>query len=154
MKQPRLPTTQVLARDSSRLGRLRPGEEDRTKIITVKTCRACTAGLFDDDNFCRWCGAPQYGDLTVSRRSHISLTSLYQIAPSDQMRPISTYHTVSGPLVRAITENMSASLTAQSRQRYVQTVIQALVSIPIWLVFVLLSPFDAYLAAKNITKGV
>jgi hypothetical protein len=48
---------------------------------------------------------------------------------------------------------VSATLTVPRRDRFLRSVIQALVSIPIWLIFVLLSPFDAYAAAKNVTKG-
>jgi hypothetical protein len=63
---------------------------------------------------------------------------------------ISPYHSVSGPLVRAIADNLTANLRSQRRERFVRRVIQALVSIPIWLVFVLLSPFDAYAAAQTL----
>jgi hypothetical protein len=36
--------------------------------------------------------------------------------------------------------------------RVVRAVVQALVSIPIWLMIVLLSPVDAYVAAKSISR--
>lgn len=153
MKQPRSPTTQRLARDSSQMEGARIWDEDPTRTMSAKMCRVCGAGLLENDNFCRRCGARQTSDLGANRRSHIRLTSLHQIpSPDPTCSPIALYHPVSGPLVRAIAETVSANLTSQRRKRFVRRVIQALVSIPIWLVFVLLSPFDAYAAAKNVTK--
>ena len=154
VKQPRPPTTQRMARDSSPMGGVPTGDEDRTKTMAVRVCRACCAGLLENDNFCRWCGARQNRDLTVYRGSQFSFTSLHQKPSSDHTRSLMTsYHPVSGPLVQAIAENVSANLSSQRRDRVVRRVVLALVSIPIWLLFVLLSPFDAYTAARNVTKG-
>jgi hypothetical protein len=114
----------------------------------------CGEGLPEGNNFCRWCGARHEGDLKVRPQSQTRLTSPHLIPSPEKRRAFnSPYHPVSGPLVQAIAENVSATLTLQRRDRFLQNVIQALVSIPIWLMFILLSPFDAYAAAKNVTKG-
>lgn len=149
-KQPGSPTAQI-----SRSEQLRMGDEDLTETSVLTACRTCGAGLPESNNFCRWCGAHQEGDLKVRRQSQTRLTSPHLIHSPEQRRAFnSPYHPVSGPLVQAIAENVSSTLTLQRRDRLVQGVIQALVSIPIWLMFVLLSPFDAYTAAKNVTRGV
>lgn len=147
LKQPRSPTTQL-----SRSEYLRTLDEDRTKTTVLTACRTCGTGLLEGNNFCRWCGAPRKSDLTV--RLQTSLTTPHPVHSPEQRGGFnSTYHLVSGPLVEAIAENVSSTLTLQHRDRFLQCLIQALVSIPIWLMFVLLSPFDAYAAAKNVTKG-
>lgn len=149
LKQPRSPTTQL-----SRSEYLRTGDEDRTKTTTLTACAACGVGLLEGNTFCRWCGARRESDLTVRLRPHTSLTSLHQIrSPQQRCAVNSLCHLVSGPLVKAIAENVSATLTVPRRDQFLRSVIQALVSIPIWLIFVLLSPFDAYAAAKNVTNG-
>lgn len=149
LKQPRPPTTQP-----SRSEYFRAGDEDGTKTAALTACRKCGTGLHERNNFCRWCGARQESDLTVRLRSQTSLTSTHSIPSPEQRRAFnSPYHLVSGPLVKAIAENVSATLTLPRRDRFLQGVIQALVSIPIWLMFVLLSPFDAYAAAKRVTRG-
>ena len=154
MKHRRPPTARQLTRHSSEMEGVRAGDEDRTKTMAARACRVCDTRLLEHDSFCRWCGARQTIDLGTNGGSHIRITSLHQIPSGDQMRsPICPYHPVSGPLVRAIADNVSANLTSQRRERVVRRVIQALVSIPIWLVFVLLSPFDAYAAAKSVTTG-
>jgi len=153
MEQWRGPARQ-LARDLSQTEVDRTGDEDPTKTMAVRACRVCGSGLPEHDSFCRWCGARQTGDFGANRRSHIRHRSLHQVPSPDQApSPTSRYHPVSGPLVTAIAENLEANLASQRRERFVRRVIQALVSIPIWMVFVLLSPFDAYATAKNVTKG-
>jgi hypothetical protein len=120
----------------------------------IRSCGRCGAGLLEGSNFCRWCGARHDGDLTAGLRSQTSLTFPHPIISPEQRPPVNlAYHTVSGPLVKAIGDNVSSTLKLQHQDRFVRGLIQALVSIPIWLMFILLSPFDAYAAAKNVIRG-
>jgi hypothetical protein len=61
------------------------------------------------------------------------------------------YRRVSGPLVSAVVAGVSAN-SPQSYGRFMKRAILALISIPIWLIIVLLSPLDAYAAAKNLLR--
>lgn len=61
------------------------------------------------------------------------------------------YHKVSAPLVEAVTAGITANSFGKSQNRFVRQTFSLLLSIPIWLMIVLLSPFDAYLAAKHIS---
>jgi hypothetical protein len=61
------------------------------------------------------------------------------------------YRRVSGPLVSAVVSGVSAN-SPQVSNRFTQRAVFALISIPIWLIIVLLSPFDAYAAAKNLSR--
>lgn len=147
LKKPRSPTTKL-----TRCEYLDTGDEDRAKTMVVTACRTCGVRLHEGNNFCRWCGAPQASDLTV--RLQTSLTTPHPVHLPEQCCGFnSTYHLVSGPLVKAIAETVPATLALQRRDRFLQGVIQTLVLVPIWLMFVLLSPFDAYAAARNLTKG-
>jgi hypothetical protein len=61
-------------------------------------------------------------------------------------------HRVSGSLIGALTNGVSASATDYPLNRGVRRVIAVLISIPIWLIIILLSPLDAYTAAKAVTN--
>ena len=149
MKQPRSPTKQL-----SRAQNLRTGDEDQTKTANLTACGTCGVAHCEGNNFCRWCGARIGSDFTVKLRPHTSAT-LHQLSSLEGRHTFgSPYHLVSGPLVKVIADNVSTPLTLQRRDRLLRSVIRAVVLIPIWLVFVLLSPFDAYAAAKTVTATV
>jgi hypothetical protein len=132
-------------------------DPDMAVTVSIKACGACSGGLLEQDKFCRWCGAPQTRSLIPAavcqdRVSSASLslytTSALNRAGADA-RP---YRRVSGPLVHALVAGMSRDRSTEPIGRVVRTVVQALVSIPIWLMIVLLSPVDAYVAAKSISR--
>ena len=62
------------------------------------------------------------------------------------------YHKVSGPLVEAVAIGIAANTFGKFQNHFVRQSFSLLLSIPIWLMIVLLSPFDAYIAAKNISS--
>ncbi|HEX5734873.1 MAG TPA: hypothetical protein VF131_18730 [Blastocatellia bacterium] len=127
------------------------------ETVTVKACNACRGGLLERDKFCRWCGSPQTHSLSPladcqDRPSSLSL-SPYTTSALKQAGVISRpYGRVSGPLVRALVEGVSGGRSTEPGGRVVRSMVQALVSIPIWLMIVLLSPIDAYVAAKSISR--
>ncbi len=130
---------------------------DMAVTIPVKACSACCGGLLDCDKFCRWCGAPQTHSLIPAAvpQERVSSASLspYTTSALDRAgvdaRP---YRRVSGPLLHALAAGMSRDRSSEPRGRVVRAVVQALVSFPIWLMIVLLSPVDAYVAAKSISR--
>jgi hypothetical protein len=64
------------------------------------------------------------------------------------------YRRVSGPLVNAVVTGALAAPSADNQSAFIKRVILALISIPIWLIIVLLSPLDAYAAVKNLAGQV
>lgn len=137
------------------------------ETLTVKACNACRGGLLERDKFCRWCGSPQAHSLRPladcqDRVPSLSLSpyttsALNREAPNqatpNQATPASrTYSSVSGPLVRALIAGVSGGRSTEAEGRVVRSIVQALVSVPIWLMIVLLSPIDAYVAAKSISR--
>lgn len=132
------------------------------ETLTVKACNACRGGLLERDKFCRWCGSPQTHSLRPladcqDRVPSLSLspytTSALNREAANQATPASrTYSSVSGPLVRALIAGVSGGRSTDAEGRVVRSIVQALVSIPIWLMIVLLSPIDAYVAAKSISR--
>ena len=130
---------------------------DMAVTIPVKACNACKGGLLDSDKFCRWCGKPQTLSLTpaVVSQDRVSSNSLSLYTTSALNRAsgdVRSYRKISGPLLHALASGMSRDRSTEPMGRVVRAVVQALVSVPIWLMIVLLSPVDAYLAAKSISR--
>ena len=132
--------------------------------VAVKACASCAGGLLEYDKFCRWCGAPQLdfaaSDQPISARSmkmaskNLASNGLspYTTSALDQSSEgAGLYHRVSGPLVSAVIAGVSVG-SSQDQSRFTKRAILALISIPIWLIIVLLSPLDAYAAAKNLLR--
>lgn len=126
------------------------------RTAAVKACAACSGQLLESDRFCRWCGEvqpdaasaagcpakdPASDQLAVARYT----TSLLVEKRSN------LYHRVSGPLVSAVVAGV-ASGELHDQSRWMRRCLLALISLPIWLMIVLLSPLDAYAAAKNLLR--
>ncbi|HVF92218.1 MAG TPA: hypothetical protein VNH22_19285 [Blastocatellia bacterium] len=146
---------------------------DHIDTVAVKLCAACGGGLLERDRFCRWCGIPQQSDtselnektserpLTAPRSDNS--TSLYTTSSLQQVKfrqirrrqagfRSGFYRPVSGPLVNAMLAGVSTGHARPLYSRLVRKTVFALVSIPIWLLIVLLSPIDACAAAREIAR--
>jgi hypothetical protein len=125
-------------------------ETNQTKTVTIKACMGCEGGLLENDKFCRWCGARQTDRLAGAQKSSSLLytTSALALAPEET----TPYRPVSGPFVEAMISGVTHRSTVPLYGRAVRNLIQALLSIPIWLMIILLSPVDAYAAAKNMSN--
>jgi hypothetical protein len=127
--------------------------------VLVKACTSCSGGLLEYDKFCRWCGERQPSLIKTSNQ----LSAAQTVTASNSLSPYTTsaldragaqgtiYSRVSGPLVSAIVAGVSAN-SPQVCSRVVKRAVFALISIPIWLIIILLSPLDAYAATKNLLR--
>src|SRR5262245_2503022 len=132
-----------------------------TETIGLNQCLICGAEQIDCDKFCRRCGARQ--SRTIDRSTNI--TSGVTTGCTDRSK-FSGYNTrpfpvhrsqrlsCSDQLVSIMTQELSERTSSIRANRWVMHLISVLVTAPIWLMIVLLSPLDAYLAAKNIAKHV
>ena len=132
--------------------------QDEIETVDLKLCQACAFEVRLRDRYCRRCGASQ--NLTASLPT-ASLTepelgsggASYVTAPlAAPSADNDVYHRVSGSLVRAITAGLSSSAAARLDSRYARRAMLALISIPIWLMIILLSPLDAYATARTVIR--
>lgn len=135
----------------------------QAETVAVKACCSCGGGLLERDRFCRWCGQCQASiePLPDDKSFHKSATTPSAGGPTS---PYTTsglsvasakpdfYRPVSGPLVQAALANISTSPVADFTSRMARKLIFVLISIPVWLIIVLLSPLDAYLAARSLSR--
>src|SRR5262249_6782301 len=107
----------------------------------VKQCRRCGALLPDTHNFCRSCGISQLdrGEATAgSRGNDVNLIP----------NRLETSQLLSEALVRSLTKSLAIKTAPFRCNRFGTSLVAALTIIPIWLLIVLLSPLDAYVAAR------
>jgi hypothetical protein len=113
----------------------------------LRQCEVCQAWPRECDKFCRRCGS------RLGASGEIQSVGMATSARTTSRLSQDVYHRVSGPLVAVVTTNIS-NHTAPLSNRFVKQLISALMSIPIWLIIVLLSPLDAYATVKTISKGI
>jgi hypothetical protein len=140
--------------------------EDANRTNEMRFCGSCGRDLLERDKYCRRCGVKQprtrdtlascvrTGAVTASGSASNNLINRISVAPSSTLSETDTYHKVSGPLVEAVAVGISAHANSNFHSQLVRRSLSALISIPIWLMIILLSPFDAYFAAKHISSQV
>ena len=134
-------------------------ELQQARTVALKACCACSSGLLEQDNFCRRCGARQPGRESLELNqaptgaSACGAKSCATVAIAGAARA-SVYRRISGPLVNAVVTGALSVPSTENQSPFVKRVILALISIPIWLIIVLLSPLDAYAAVKNLARQV
>jgi len=134
--------------------------EQEARTVAVKACPECAAGLLDRDKFCRWCGAlqPHTDSGEVNYRATPAGSSEMMAVPVTSALATNirsdVYRRISGPLVSALVTGALPSTLPENHSPLIQRITLALISIPIWLMIVLLSPLDAYAAVKNLARQV
>src|SRR5262245_2730088 len=111
----------------------------------LKLCEVCCAEPLERDKFCRRCGAR----LDVSGGDSVDSSSARATAPLPQ----DVYTLVSGRLLAAVVSGIPSHV-APLHNRVFKWLISALLSIPICLIILLLSPLDAYATAKTMSKRI
>ena len=130
------------------------------KTAAVRGCVSCPAGILDSDKFCRWCGASQSaiaagGGVSVERTAIVSGVPWSYMTKAIEPRDTpNSFHRVSGPLVSAVVATLATGPASHARESFSARAIAALLSFPLWLIIVLLSPLDAYAAAKNLSRSL
>jgi hypothetical protein len=131
--------------------------QQQAKTAAVRTCFACASGILESDKFCRWCGAHQIPLAHSDFMSPSSTVALFEASTYTTSMLASgaredIYRSVSAPLVNAVVSGALAGPAIKKRSPALTRVILALISVPVWLIIVLLSPIDAYAAVKNLAR--
>ena len=136
--------------------------EQEARTVAVKACNSCSSGLLERDKFCRWCGARQpgfdaVGSTGVQEAPTGATTCSAALRATVALGPgarADVYRRISGPLVSAVVTGALSAPSTENQSAFIRRVILALISIPIWLIIILLSPLDAYAAVKNLARQV
>ena len=115
-------------------------EQESAETTGLRLCQACGAEQLGRDKFCRRCGI-QNGLVAPSRTGPLSGTG-------------SLRRSYSGPLIGIVAQKLSEDTSSFRSNRWAMLLISMMVAVPLWLMIVLLSPLDAYVAAKDLSKQV
>jgi hypothetical protein len=128
-------------------------DESQQKTVGIKQCGACGSGLLEPDRFCRRCGVHQPNQQPDQDTVAIlPEPSAYKTSALLTGTRVEVYRRVSGPLVNLVVSGALAGHSIDNESRVLKRVILALISIPVWLIIVLLSPLDAYAAVRNLAR--
>ena len=100
--------------------------------LAAKQCHSCFAELPACDRYCRQCGVHQ----TVLRDED------------------ATVQLLSGALINSMTQSISAKTAQVLTNHFGARLVAAIAVLPIWLLIILLSPLDAYFAARVATSRI
>ena len=132
-------------------------DESQQKTVGIKQCGACGSGLLEPDRFCRRCGVHQPNHQpnqqpNLATVAAFSEPSAYKTSALLTGARVEVYRRVSGPLVNLVVSGALAGHSIDNESPVLKRVILALISIPVWLIIVLLSPLDAYAAVRNLAR--
>lgn len=124
-----------------------------------KQCRSCGAEQINRDKFCRRCGASQgrRGELSscMTGSNVVAVEPIWSSCETARLSEAeSRRRSYSGPLVNIVTQQLLEQTSSLRANRLAMLLISLLVAAPLWLMILLLSPLDAYVAAKELTKQV
>ena len=114
----------------------------------IKECHACGAELLERDKFCRRCGVSQ----GVPTSTLTGVTDGTGGEPRSLPDDGTLCRSYSGRLVNVVSQDLSARTSSLRANRKAMRLVSMLIAVPLWLMIVLLSPLDAYAAAKAIAK--
>jgi hypothetical protein len=118
------------------------------ETVAIKQCPVCAGELLARDRFCRHCGVNQ-NDSCVTAALTSDLAG-YETKPLSENT--ATYQSLSGTLVSIVAQGLSTKSLSYRVGRGSTRLVAAIATVPIWLLIVLLSPMEAYAAARTITK--
>jgi hypothetical protein len=125
--------------------------EQHAMTVAVKCCSSCAGALLCSDLFCRWCGVRQPADASSGLSVGYEHSSVdLRTGPQEG----GLCNRVSGPLINAVIGGMTPHVSSSARASLLRASILAVVAIPMWLMIVLLSPFDAYAAARSLARQI
>ena len=110
----------------------------------LKQCEGCQAELLARDKFCRRCGLRQAASYATST----NLTNLAQYETKALSGGTESFQSYSGQLIKLVAKSLSERETTEGSSRALRRLVCTLITIPIWMLIVMLSPLDAVAAAK------
>ncbi len=108
---------------------------DQGETANIELCAACGYEFRGRDRFCRHCGIER----TEGAASPFATVPFAAVNPD---RPIS------GPLAKAVIDGVATGALSRCSSAALKKTVLALISIPIWMIIILLSPLDVFVIVK------
>ena len=126
--------------------------------VSLKTCPACGTSLVTTYRFCRLCGANQ-SQLGFVTRRHDSISNpitttkvLAAYSERNALLRAGRYRSISGSVLDSFVTSELTAATSRIKSRTAKRAVAAAITIPLWLIIVLLSPIEALHASNQVTR--
>jgi len=123
-------------------------EKEIKETAGLKSCNECSRELREGDKFCRRCGADQNGRSASESSDESETESKYR---TSRLPEVDDCRHFSGSLMKSLVGSASVR-TSRINNQFAKLVVSMLAAAALWLMIVLLSPFDAYVAARSIAN--
>lgn len=122
------------------------------ETLVLRQCGNCGSPLHAAHRFCRWCGTNQAALVPVSatNRELGKDASLESAASSDSRS--SAYVSVSALLLSSVMQGALAVRNGQTDSLIATKAIGVLIFVPLWLMIMVVSPFEAYFVSKSLMR--
>ena len=124
-----------------------------------RMCYSCGFEMVAYGQFCRFCGAllAAAADLDLPKNTSATLVTNDDddSSPSYSTTPLAqkaVYQRISKPLIKTLLTSLLVNKANCFENRMVKVLLLALIVLPIWLLIIAISPFDAFLTAKTAVK--
>ena len=117
----------------------------QTERMASKFCRQCNGRLATPGNFCRWCGV----HLTKAPVTAVSKTDWHEQTTLLMSNDGQEYSSLATLSLTALTQTVVVKTRSLRMNQFGVFVVVVLTAIPMWMIIILLSPFDAYRSAKT-----
>jgi hypothetical protein len=115
----------------------------------LKSCNSCSRELREGDKFCRRCGANQIRGTASESPEAMDATDDDSKYRTSRLLDANDCYRFSGSLMKSLVGNVSVR-RSRINNRFAKRVVSLLAAPALWLMIVLLAPFDAYVAARSI----
>lgn len=115
------------------------------ETTAIRHCHLCLVEVPACDNYCRRCGTHQ-------QRSPTGPAKWQEEETKRVLEIETTYQSLSSPVVNLLAQTVTARASALRGNPTGTRMVAVLAALPIWLLIILLSPLDAYAAAKAVSK--
>jgi hypothetical protein len=154
-------------------------DTEQAVTVAIKPCRSCGGGIPETDRFCRLCGESRQAGQTIAARPEwredlrearnnagSEFDSESEIAAGANSGAVAggsgsfasaalaarlSNQLVSGSVACVLTSTCERPVCADMPR--MKRIVSLLVSVPVWLIIIVLSPFDAYATARLITEA-
>jgi hypothetical protein len=123
------------------------------KTVVLRCCANCGSPSPDTYRFCRWCGTNQKGFSPVAAtcRDLEKDATLESVTSYDSA--LAGYVSVSALLMNSVMQGARAVRTGRPDSRIANKTIGVLIFVPLWIMMIMVSPFEAYFVSKSMVRN-
>lgn len=123
------------------------------KTVLLRRCANCGSPSPAAYRFCRWCGTNQnaLSPVPATCRDLEKDGTLESVASNDSS--LAGYVSVSALLMNSVMQGARAVRTGRPDSRIATKAIGVLIFVPLWIMMIMVSPFEAYFVSKSMVRN-